>query len=91
MDYLDFDLDIQQTPDNQYLVSVRSPAGEAQETVALAYDRLTLDNRLKDVQIALLQAGSRHRQVLQPAEQTVQHFGADLFDLLLTGAIRHRS
>lgn len=37
MDYLDFDLDIQPTPANQYRVSVRSPAGKAQETVALAY------------------------------------------------------
>ncbi|MEZ4662219.1 MAG: CHAT domain-containing protein [Caldilineaceae bacterium] len=90
MEYFDFDLDIQQAPENQYLVAVRSPAGEAQETVTLAYDALTLDNRLKDVEIALLQAGSRHRRVLQPAEQTVQRFGAELFDLLLTGNIRNR-
>ncbi len=46
---------------------------------------LELENRLKDLQIALLRAGGRRRKALTPEEETVQRFGRELFDLLFAG------
>ena len=45
MEYVDFDLDIHHTQGNQYVVTVRSPAGEAEELLVFPYDTLALENR----------------------------------------------
>ena len=91
LSYLDFELEIGLGRARQYPVSVvRSPAGEARETMRFPFDELALENRLKDLQIALLRSGGKRRQVLSPEEQAVQGFGLDLFNALLTGEVRSR-
>jgi len=91
LSYLDFELEIGPGKGREYPVAViRSPAGEAQETMHFPYDELALQNRLKDLQIALLRSGGKRRQLLSPEEQSVQDFGRDLFDALLSGEVRSR-
>src|SRR5262245_26415465 len=90
MSYLDFELEIGIGHGRDYPVAVRSPAGEAHAIMRFPYDELALASRLKDLQIALLRSSGRRRYMLQPEEQTVQDFGRDLFDALLTGEIRNR-
>ena len=89
--YLDFELEIGPGSAREYPVAViRSPAGEARETLHFPFDELALDNRLKDLQIALLRSGGKRRQLLSPEERTVQEFGRALFDSLLVGEVRSR-
>jgi len=89
MEYLDFNLAIGQGQGRAYPVTVRSPAGEAHVTMTFPFDTLTLENRLKDLQIALLSSGGARRGLL-PEEETVQTFGRELFDLLIIGEVRNR-
>ena len=74
-DYEVFELDIGQVNGPEYPLTVlHSAAGEARATLRLPFGDLALQNRLKDIEIALLRSSSSHRQVLSPDEQTVQHF-----------------
>ena len=89
--YLDFDLEIGPPTGQSYPVTVLySPAGEARATMQWTLGELALENRLKDLQIALLSSGGVRRTVLTPAEHAVQRFGVELFDLLFTGEVRNR-
>ncbi len=89
--YLDFELEIGPGSAREYPVAViRSPAGEARETMRFPFDELALDNRLKDLQIALLRSGGKRRQIRSPEEQAVQEFGRTLFDSLVLGEVRSR-
>jgi hypothetical protein len=89
--YLDFELEIGSGQGRDYPVAVvRSPAGEARETMRFPYDELALEYHLKDLQIALLRLGGRRRQFFSPEEQAVQDFGRTLFDALLVGEVRVR-
>lgn len=89
--YLDFDLEIANGTGRDYPVAVmRSPAGEARATMRFPFDELALENRLKDLQIALLRSGGKRRQVLTPEESAVQEFGKQLFDALIVGEVRSR-
>jgi formylglycine-generating enzyme required for sulfatase activity len=89
--YLDFELEIGLGQGREYPVAViRSPAGEARETMRFPYDELVLENRLLALQNALLRSGGRRRQVLSPDEKAVQDFGRDLFTALFTGEVRNR-
>jgi len=89
--YLDFELEIGAGSGREYPVAViRSPAGEARETMRFPFDELALENRLKDLQIGLLRSGGKRRQMLSSEEQTVQDFGRALLDALLTGEVRSR-
>ena len=89
--YLDFDLEIGPPTGQSYPVTVLySPAGEARATMQWTLGELALENRLKDLQIALLSSGGVWRMVLTPAEHAVQRFGVELFDLLFTGEVRNR-
>ncbi|UCC87806.1 MAG: hypothetical protein JSV81_00475, partial [Anaerolineales bacterium] len=70
--YLDFELEIGPGSEGTYAVSViRSPAGEARETMRFPFDKLALERHLKDLQIALLRSGGARRQLLAPEEQAV--------------------
>ncbi|MFN8494026.1 MAG: SUMF1/EgtB/PvdO family nonheme iron enzyme [Caldilineaceae bacterium] len=89
--YLDFEIEIGVTTGRDYPVAVlHSPAGEARTVALWSLSELQLDNRLKDLQIALLSSGGVRRQILSPAEQAVQAFGRELFDWLFTGEVRNR-
>ena len=91
MDYLDFDIEIGVGKGRTYPVAlVRSPAGEAHETMRFPFDELALENQLLTLQNALLRSGGKRRQILSPDEQAVQHFGRALFDALFTGEVRTR-
>ncbi|MFN8494027.1 MAG: SUMF1/EgtB/PvdO family nonheme iron enzyme [Caldilineaceae bacterium] len=89
--YIDFELEIGASDGPEYPVTVvRSPAGEARSTLRLPFRELALEERLKDLQIALLRAGNARRQIPSPEEATVQRFGGALFDALFTGEVRSR-
>ena len=91
MNYLDFDIEIGPGSGREYPVDVvHSVAGEAQETMHFPFDELALENRLKDLQIALLRSGSKRRQIHNPQELTVQNFGQALFDALFVGEVHSR-
>ncbi len=91
MEYLDFELEIGPGLGREYPVAViRSPAGEARETMTFPYDELALQYRLKDLQIALLRSGGKRRRALSPEEQNVQDFGKDLFKALVGGEVLSR-
>jgi len=91
MNYLDFEIEISPGAGREYPVAiVRSPAGEARETMKFPFDELALKDRLQNLQIALLRSGGKRRSFLSPEERTVQEFGQKLFDALLTGEMRSR-
>src|SRR6266849_846973 len=91
MNYLDFEIEIGVGSGREYpVVVVHSAAGEARETMHFPFDELALENRLKDLQIALLRSGGRYRQIHAPVEQAVQSFGRALFDALFTGEVHNR-
>lgn len=87
--YIDFELEIAMGEGRAYPVKVlHSPAGEAHEMMHFPFDTGALENRLKDLQIALLRSGGRRRQALSAEQKAVQEFGAALFDALLAGEVR---
>ena len=89
--YLDFEMEIAPGQGREYPVAVvKSPAGEAREIMKFPFDDLTLENRLNALQIALLRSGGSRRQVLSPEGHTVQSFGRELFNALVTGEARSR-
>ncbi len=88
-DYLDFDLEIRKDAPIGYSVSVRSPAGEAQEQMSFPFNERQLRDRLKDLEIALLRSGGTRRS-LSREELPVQDFGRSLFEALLVGDVRTR-
>jgi hypothetical protein len=91
MNYLDFELEIGLGAGRDYSVAVvRSPAGEAREIMRFPFDELALENRLKDLQIALLRSGGKHRKTPLPEEQAVQDFGRTMFEALVAGEVRSR-
>jgi len=91
MNYLDFEIEIGPGSGLDYPIAVlRSPAGETRETMRFPFGELELDNRLKDLQIALLRSGGGRRLALSQEQQSVQDFGRALFDALLTGEARGR-
>jgi CHAT domain len=91
MDYLDFEIEIGPGSGADAPVAIiRSPAGEARETIRLPFDGLVLQNRLLELQNALLRSGGQHRQALAPDELQVRDFGQALFDALFAGNVRSR-
>jgi len=91
MNYLDFEIEISPGAGREYPIAiVRSPAGEARETMKFPFDELALKDRLQNLQIALLRSGGKRRSFLSAEGQTAQEFGQKLFDALLTGEMRSR-
>jgi hypothetical protein len=88
LEYEDFEIEIASADGPDYTVSVlRSPAGEAHETFRFPFDELILENRLKDLQIALLRSGGERRHVRLQEEASVNELGRKLFDALLIGQV----
>ncbi len=89
--YLDFELEIAPGGGREYPIAViRSPAGEARETMHFPFDELALESRLDKLQIALLRSGEQRRIIPSLEERTVQNFGRDLFNALFVGDVRSR-
>ena len=88
MEYLEFELEIQAGSGRDYPVAVlHSPAGEARAVMRFPFDQITLESRLKDLQIALLRSGGRRRRILSPEQQAVQDFGQALFEAVFNGPV----
>lgn len=86
--YLDFELSVEPSRDGYVVTVVRSPAGEAKEAVAFPFRGLELENRLKDLEIALLRSsGGTRRRVLTKEEASVKELGSAFFNFLLSGQI----
>ncbi len=89
--YDDFEIEIGQGKGRDYPITVlHSEAGEARENMHFPYDELVLENRLLTLKIVLLESGGMRRTFLTHQEQTVQNFGRDLFNALITGEVRNR-
>jgi len=87
--YLDFELEIGEGKGREYPVAViRSPAGDARETMHFPFDELALENHLVKLDNALLRSGGQRRRIPSEEEQAVRTFGQALFDALLSGEIR---
>lgn len=88
MIYLDFDIEIGPGTGRAYPVVVaRSARGKVHETMQFPFDELALENRLKDLQIALLRSGGQRRHLQPSEEQNVRNFGSALFNALFTGEV----
>lgn len=89
IEYLDFELEIGSGKRGKYPVSIlHSPAGEAHEDMKFPFDELTLENRLKDIEIAVLTSNENRRKIFSSKEHTVKDFGQIIFDSLLKGEVR---
>jgi hypothetical protein len=88
MEYLDVDVDVSLGTGREYPISLRSPAGQAHETMRFPFDTLELENHLLKLQNALLNSGGGRRKVLTPNEEAVQRFGQALFEALLPPDLR---
>ncbi len=89
--YDDFEVEIGLGRGREYPIAVlHSEAGEAHETMQFPYDELVLENRLLALKNALQGSGGMRHTFLTQEEQTVQDFGSDLFNALITGEIRNR-
>ena|SRR5436853_3436973 len=84
MDYLDFEIEI----DNGNASEYRIIAGEACETTHLLFDENTLENQFLIPYYTLLSSRQKDPQILSSAQQKVQNFGRTLFDTLFVGGIR---
>jgi hypothetical protein len=88
MEYLNFELRIGPGIGREYPVSVLdSPAGESSATMKFPFDTLALQNQLQALEIAILRSGGTRRDVVSTEEQSVNDFGRQLFESLLTDRV----
>jgi hypothetical protein len=91
MEYLDFELVISSGRGWSYPVAViRSPAGEAHETMRFPFSELQLGSRLQELENALLRSSRGRRRIPSAQERPVQEFGNALFRAVLTGSLFSR-
>ena len=91
MDYLDFEVEVSPGVGGEYEVTVlRSPAGEGTGSMRMPYDRLTLENRLQALQIALLRSSGTWRRVDSVEGEAVQKLGNELWASLFAGEVLGR-
>jgi hypothetical protein len=88
---MDFEIEIRSGVGREYELSViRSPAGEARQRMVFPFEELALQVRLQALEIALLRSGGVRRRLGTNEERTVEEFGGDLFDALISGEVRSR-
>lgn len=92
INYQDFDIAIGlRKRKNQYPVKViLSPAGQADGILSFPFKDTELQERLNDLQAALLRSNNINRRLLSQEEQTVQRFGQDLFNALFKEDVKIR-
>ena len=56
MDYLDFAIEVHAHRDDQYIIAVRSPAGEARTTAPFPFTAAALESHLLKLENAILRA-----------------------------------
>src|SRR5215207_212229 len=87
-DFVDFELEIGKGARRKYSVCARSPEGEAQGQMRFPFAKQELQDKLKDLENAVLLSGRRRRRIHTPEAQSVQDFGQALFQALLCGEVR---
>jgi len=91
LDYLDFELEIGIGKKHGYPVAVlRSPAGEARETLRFPFDKSKLQRHLDDLKMALLSSGEELDPLRSTEQSGVKEFGQALFNALFNGEVRSR-
>ena len=86
--YIDFDLEIDKGREpGIYVVTVRSPEGRIEEETRLPFDEWELQDKLKDVELALLRSRGLRRRIGTSEEQVIQGFGQALFNALFVGDV----
>lgn len=88
MEYLNFDVEINQESSGLYPVAARSRAGDARNLMRFPFDEHTLEMDLLRLQNALLRSAHVYRGAQSPEEHVVQQFGQRLFESLLAGDVR---
>ncbi|HLF03376.1 MAG TPA: SUMF1/EgtB/PvdO family nonheme iron enzyme, partial [Anaerolineales bacterium] len=88
MDYLDFEIEIGHGDGRNHPVSVRTSAGDARGTMRFPFDDFALEDRLKDLRIALLSSSGERRRIPSDEEKAVQDFGLELFNALVKDDVR---
>jgi hypothetical protein len=88
MEYLNFDVEINQGNSGLYPIAARSSAGDARHLMRFPFDEHTLEMNLLRLQNALLRSAQVYRGVQSPEEAIVQQFGQRLFETLLAGDVR---
>jgi len=87
-DYIDFSVEIRESDDrNRYVVAVSSPEGQVQEETSLPFNERELQDKLRDVEVALLRSGGSRRRIGTPDEQTIQGFGRALREAMFVGQV----
>lgn len=90
MDYLDFAIEVHAQRDGDYVIAVRSPAGEARTTAPFPFTDAALESHLLKLENAILRSAGRRRKAPTPEEEAVQHFGRELFGFLLRDELLSR-
>ncbi len=88
IEYLEFQIQIEQGRDGEYPVAVTSAAGHAQEMMRLPFDPQALESEIEALRAALRTGEDRRRKAEPQPEQEAQAFGQALFDALFRGEVR---
>lgn len=87
MEYLNFDVEIQPAREDTYLVTCRSPMGEAKTTMRTPFDEQDMERHLLLLQKALNSVSQGDQQ---EEAQSVHLFGRRLFEALIAGDVAKR-
>ena len=88
IEYLEFQIQIEQGRDGEYPVTATSAAGQAQEMMRLPFDPQALESEIEVLRAALRPAEGGRRKKEDRPEQVAQAFGQALFDALFRGEVR---
>jgi hypothetical protein len=87
-EYVDLELEIREGDRSKYPVVVRSAKGvEVREEMHFPFDERELEDKLDDLEKAVLLSGTTRRSIRSPERQIVQDFGQALFQALLGGQV----
>ena len=87
-EHVDFELTVRESSLREYLINVRSRAGEVQEVMRFPFDQRELEIKLLALENALLRSSGGRRAISSSGEQTVREFGQALFEALFVGKVR---
>ena len=88
IEYLEFEIQIEQGRDGEYPVTVVSATGQAQEMMRLPFDPQALESQIEALRVALSPSGGVRPKTESTPEQEAQAFGQSLFDALFRGDVR---
>jgi hypothetical protein len=87
-EYVDLELEIRQGDRSKYPVVVRSARGEeVREEMHFPFDERQLEDKLENLEKAVLLSSTKRRRIRLPERQIVQDFGKALFQALFGGQV----